>query len=711
MGNLFRRTAKPNQELTGAVGTGDEKQSRVKPGEDVKGTDGTTALMAAVFKGHTEIVKELIGAGAEVNKQGNKGWTALMIGAQEGHTEIVNELVGAGAELNKQHNSGTTALMRAAQEGHTEIVNELVGAGAELNKQDNDGVTALMRAAQAGHTEIVKELIGAGAELNKQNNDGCTALMVAAQKGHTEIVKELVGAGAEVNKQDNDGDTALMAAAPEGHTEMVNELVGAGAEVNKQNNYGQTALMRAVIQSDSEAVKLFCVASSDMKSHGQSSMKQCNLNLANRDGETALFLATKLGHEAFRTRQESMDSDEKCAVTSVSPQYKIVYQLLKFGASIKGQRNPCTAHIDLGIQNDPDILSLLFAAGGEITQPDMPQVFLKEIQSLELQCLSRRTIRQQLLQSNPYSNLYYLVTQLAIPNYLQSFLLFFIRLEESQDLLDSTEQSLIEAARTGDLMMLTSLTEEGADVNRANEQGNTALMMASYEGNLDCIQFLLESGSEVNWQNHQMNTPLHLATQSEPGNHQCVSALLAAGAHVNSRNQEGKTPLMLIPSQKVSQHGRDIVKLLLASGPDVDIQDHKGHTAVTHAISKHNSNVLTELLKAGASPNLCHPSGISPLVYATIKGFVDCIKILITSGADVNLKIQFGTMAALNTSFECLQLLVHSGAKFDVSVMARIVVIHKEFPVITDAIAFESLLRITEVATDYGEFVSEFPSF
>ena len=52
---------------------------------------------------------------------------------------VLKELIAAGADINKEDNDGETALMSAANEGHVECLKELIAAGADINKEDNDG--------------------------------------------------------------------------------------------------------------------------------------------------------------------------------------------------------------------------------------------------------------------------------------------------------------------------------------------------------------------------------------------------------------------------------------------------------------------------------------------------------------------------------------------------------------------------------------------
>ena len=92
-------------------------------------------LLKAAYEGHTETVKALLEAGADVNAkivEGEfKGATALFWAAGKGHTEIVQVLIAKGADVNAKGVKGWTALMLAAENRHTEIVSLLKQAGAK----------------------------------------------------------------------------------------------------------------------------------------------------------------------------------------------------------------------------------------------------------------------------------------------------------------------------------------------------------------------------------------------------------------------------------------------------------------------------------------------------------------------------------------------------------------------------------------------------
>ena len=96
--------------------------------------DGT-ALIAAAHLGHAEIVRTLIAARAPLDHVNNLRWTALIESILLGdggsnHTETLRALVEAGANVNIPDGSGATPLALARSRGYREMVAILEKAGA-----------------------------------------------------------------------------------------------------------------------------------------------------------------------------------------------------------------------------------------------------------------------------------------------------------------------------------------------------------------------------------------------------------------------------------------------------------------------------------------------------------------------------------------------------------------------------------------------------
>ncbi len=95
--------------------------------------DGT-ALIAAAHLGHAEVVRILIRAGAPLDHVNNLGWTALIESIVLGdggqrHTQTLRALVEAGANVNLPDRNGQTPLSLARARGYQAMAKVLTQAG------------------------------------------------------------------------------------------------------------------------------------------------------------------------------------------------------------------------------------------------------------------------------------------------------------------------------------------------------------------------------------------------------------------------------------------------------------------------------------------------------------------------------------------------------------------------------------------------------
>jgi ankyrin repeat protein len=214
-------------------------------------------ISESVVKGDITKIQEAIQAGADVNVRYKYGFTPLLIASRNGHTEIVRLLLTANADVNApDKTNGFTPLWKASQKGHTEIVKLLLTARADVNAVDKkEGVSPLWIASRNGHTEVVKLLLTAKADVNAADKTkGVTPLWKASQNGHTEIVKLLLTAGADVNEADKTkGVTSLWIASERGHVEIVKLLLTARVMLILPLN--PTALLRCGLHREMAILK------------------------------------------------------------------------------------------------------------------------------------------------------------------------------------------------------------------------------------------------------------------------------------------------------------------------------------------------------------------------------------------------------------------------------------------------------------------------
>jgi ankyrin repeat protein len=129
------------------------------------------------------MVKLLLSYGPDLEHGAGKEWrTPLMLAAKRGHPEVARVLVEAGADPEYHSGNGLTPIMEAASakrgsEQHAATVSSLIEAGANVHKENYvNGNTALHYAAVTASLESAKLLVAAGANATAENNDGYTPM-------------------------------------------------------------------------------------------------------------------------------------------------------------------------------------------------------------------------------------------------------------------------------------------------------------------------------------------------------------------------------------------------------------------------------------------------------------------------------------------------------------------------------------------------------
>jgi ankyrin repeat protein len=120
------------------------------------------------------------------------GVTPLIKASQMGLSEVVEELLAAGAQLTSVDAYGNDALWAACFSGDLPTLDVLIRAGIALDRQNPSGNTSLIHAASAGKTAVVECLLQAGADPHIENQDGYSALELAA---NLPVLKLLRGLG------------------------------------------------------------------------------------------------------------------------------------------------------------------------------------------------------------------------------------------------------------------------------------------------------------------------------------------------------------------------------------------------------------------------------------------------------------------------------------------------------------------------------------
>lgn len=135
-------------------------------------------LVLAAFHGLTEVVEMLLGfdlvdveqtCNLILGKQEAKNATALWAATYSGHLDVVNLLVFAEADVNHATKTKSSPLRTACFRGRFDIVQVLVEAGADVNAPNSEGNSCLMAASYSGHLNVVDFLLKSGASVDQKD--------------------------------------------------------------------------------------------------------------------------------------------------------------------------------------------------------------------------------------------------------------------------------------------------------------------------------------------------------------------------------------------------------------------------------------------------------------------------------------------------------------------------------------------------------------
>ncbi len=257
---------------------------------------------------------------------------------------------------------------------------------------------------------------------------------------------------------------------------------------------------------------------------------------------------------------------------------------------------------------------------------------------------------------------------------------------------------LADAVMKGDRAAVRTLIGEKVDVNAPGTDGTPALHWAVRTDDLETARLLLSSGADAKLPNRLVLTPLPIAAGN--GRATMLAGLLAAGADPNATDPTGETTLMTAAKVGVL----DAVRLLLDRGATVDAPEEAfQQTALMFAVRENHLEVARLLVargaqvntktRVGATPNWVLPNsvpgfghgvgivrgglpargsrgpipgGLSPLQYAARDGRVEIARLLLDSGADINLVEANGITplltAIVNNRIDVARLLLERGA-------------------------------------------------
>lgn len=423
-------------------------------------------------------------------------------------------------------------LVEAILSADNNEIKKLIAKGINLN---NEKYPFLSLAVGMNQLETVTQLLQAGANVNLELDEQATALTFAVFMGNVEITKKLLSVGGKLfveynednqdDEDDEEGKSKSFWLVPltkpniesGKYLELLEIALSQGANPNEQLGDGKwTLLMQAASRGNLAAVDLLIKAKADVKAKSFYGVTPCSC-------------AVSKGHLEIVKRLSAAGAD--CDINQKIPKKSIVKT--EFG----------TVMVE-----------------GEIDEVDLGGPIIKDF---------------------------------------KEDLLDFIRRAERDIDLETNQQNQIKEII------------DNNDVNARYEAGNTILMLIANENFQESkkassvVDTLIQAGADINIKNDQGDTALLIASRQRLENSFIFKKLISAGADVRVRDNKGKTLLInLIENNSVLDsfsnlgqwyYGSEVVEELIKAGVDVNAKDNNGKTALMYAVELQNSKGLFTL--------------------------------------------------------------------------------------------------------------------
>jgi uncharacterized protein len=245
---------------------------------------------------------------------------------------------------------------------------------------------------------------------------------------------------------------------------------------------------------------------------------------------------------------------------------------------------------------------------------------------------------------------------------------------------------LLYAAREGCVECARLLVDAGAEINLADPEKISPLLMAVINGQWDTAQYLIKKGANPNQWDFWGRAPLYAAVDlntiprggrpdwpslDETTPLQVVEMLLAAGANPNAQlklsppfrnigNDRGLDGMLTTGATPLLRAAKALdapaIAALLAKGADISLANSRGITPIMAAAGlgsvdadtrgfylsddtqQRSIESLKLLIKAGGDINSNDSRGLTPLHEAARWGWNDVVQFLVANGADLNAK-------------------------------------------------------------------------
>ncbi|KAG4095964.1 ankyrin repeat-containing domain protein [Neocallimastix lanati (nom. inval.)] len=483
--------------------------------------------------------------------------------------------------------------------------------------------------------EFLKKLIDKNVNVNcKEKDTLITPLMDLCyyekglhRKGYNQCLYDMFSilfeAGAKINEKDANGKTALMylLSTKKATVKLLKLLVQNGAKINDLSNEGFSPLFYACCGNNRYVIKYLLVSGA-------------NPDIVSKDGKTLFVYAAMNGclHIVKYLMEMGKIKDINCLDENLET--PLFY-------AVKNKYIQLTEYL---LEN-----------GADVHYTNKNGEYPLIVACYERISKKKLVITQMLIDHGADVN--------KIANIAKNISYFY-------EIKYYSGTPLIYAIDRGSFDLVKLLVENGADVNKKNEDNNTPLYYSIYNKKPKIIEYLLNQGARINEVIGDKNeTALFYAIRM--CNVTIIRFLINNGADINHKNKDGNIPLSYISSYDKKKF--ELIEELINDDTDFEqLNTNEGKSLFHKSIETHNEilfNYIMDNKDLNININLEDSHHNTPLILACSSNNIDFVEKILEKNPNIDAKNdQLETAlfkAVQRRNYKVMKLLTEHGALID----------------------------------------------
>lgn len=533
-------------------------------------------LHNAVYYNDASLLSSLLARGAKVDVLDQDGYKSVYYAFSYGYTSLSNMLIDHGAKFNSSDLGFVDIITDVMAEDNVSSLEVLLKIGASVDDKAG-GMRILSKAVKQCAENCVKLLIKKGVEVNAKDSDGKTPMHYVAFDENINILDMLLKAGVSVHQLDSSGKGVVYYALYEDNKVIAEKLVAAGAKIDMSKQHNLELLHHAAKSGYINTVTYML----ESEIFGNVS-KKIAVNMPDDQDNAAFMYAMQNKHfdivKLFISHGADVDYQDSAGKT-------MVHHAAKHG-HVDTIRHLYGYKADFSILDNSGKTALYYALnGGSVTN-----------------------------------------AHIATAAYLYS-------VGEKLDFTVYDNAILIhQAAKSGNIQLVTFLKSKGADLNYTDASGMKPVYYALKSGYPETAKQMFKLGSKFDVTDRDNIELVHHAVKQ--GNIDVIKLLSDKGVSLNKFDSEGHTPIYYAIKNigQATYYTKStyikVLEILVANGANVNLKDYSAKIdPIFQAIDVDSEEAVEFLMKHGVNMSVKDfYSNKTPIFYAISNGKIGIAK-------------------------------------------------------------------------------------